>query len=218
MSSMTMSQTILHLRSIFTRHGIPEELIRTTDHSLRLKSLANSLTSIRQAAHFTHGQTERLRAVQTVKRLLRASSELYAALLAFHTMPLKNGYSPAQLLFSRQLHNIIILPITLEQGCPVVPDVSAVRRRNEHLKQRQEANFNAHHGARSLPPLPLGATVFLPDRQETGRVVLNPVCPLYVVSTPSRDFQRNCRFIDILPTATSGSSDKTSSGVTGNGR
>ena len=152
------------------------------------------------------------RAVQTVKRLLRASSEPYAALLAYRTSPLENGYSPAQLLFSRQLRTT--LPITLEQRCLVVPDVSAVRRRDEHLKQRQEANFNAHHGARSLPPLPLGATVFLPDRQETGQVVSNPVCRSYVVSTSSGEFRRNRRFINIIPTTTSGSSEEASSGVT----
>ena len=67
------------------------------------------------------------RSVQTVKRLIRSSRDPYEALLAYHTTPLGNGYSPAQLLYSRQLRSN--LPATIEQLHPKVPDPLIVAQR-----------------------------------------------------------------------------------------
>ena len=184
MSSMTTSQTILHLRSIFARHGIPEELISDNGPQLASQEFGEFAPKL-GIKHKTssplypqaNGMAER--AVQTVKRLLRASSEPYAALLAYRTTPLENGYSPAQLLFSRQLRTT--LPITLEQRCPVVPATTT--------------------GCYCLSTGSPG------DR--TG--CLKP-CLSFVRGVHSK--RRNRRFIDILPTTTSGSSEEASSGVT----
>ena len=203
MSSLTTSQTILHLSSIFARHGIPDELF--SDNGPQFASWefrdfvrGQHIKHTTSSPHYPQANGMAERAVQTVKRLLRSSSDPYAALLAYRTTPLESGYSPAQLLFSRQLRTG--LPITLEQRRPVVPDASDVLRRKKDLQKRQETNFNAHHGARPLPPLPTGSTVFLPDRQEAGHVVSNPACRSYVVVTPSGEFRRNRRQINPLPT------------------
>ena len=120
-----------------------------------------------------------------------SSADPYAALLAYRTTPLENGYSLSQLLYRRQLRTN--LPMTSEQIRPSLPDLSVVIQRDELQKQRQKSGFDSRHRAKELPTLPLGSTVFLPDRQEKGHVIGQPACRSYIVSTPSGNFRRNRR-------------------------
>ena len=136
------------------------------------------------------------RSVQTAKHLIRFSTDLYAALLAYPTTPLENGYSPAQLLYSRQLCSNV--PTTIEQLRPEVPDSFLIILGKTLQKQRQKSDFDSHHRARNLPTLPLGSEVFLPDRQEKGHVVSQPATGSYIVSTPSGEFRQNRRHINQL--------------------
>ena len=105
------------------------------------------------------------------------------------TTPLENGYSPAQLLYSRQLRTD--LPITHEQRCPKVPEFSVISTKEEKQEQRQKRNFDARHKAKDLPPLSMGSKVFLPDCQESVHVNSQPACPSYVISTASGGFRSN---------------------------
>lgn len=86
------------------------------------------------------------RMVQTIKHLLRSSMDPYAVLLVYRCTPLEIGCSPAQLLFGRQL--CMTLPLTPEQRKLKLPDLSHVVSREEHLKQQQTVNHDAHHAAR----------------------------------------------------------------------
>ena len=54
--------------------------------------------------------------VRTVKTLLSKSEDPYSALLAYHTSPLENGYSPAELLMGRKLRTTV--PIISKQLVP----------------------------------------------------------------------------------------------------
>ena len=126
------------------------------------------------------------RSVKTAKCLICSSTDLYAAVLAYRTTLLENGYSPAQLLYSRQLRSN--LPATSKHLYPKVPDRLRVTQHEMLQEQRQKSDFDSRHRARDLPSLPLGSTVFLPDRQETGHVMRQPACRSYIVSTPSGEF------------------------------
>ena len=46
-----------------------------------------------------NGEAER--AMKTIKQLLEKNSDPYLALLAYHSTPLENGYSPSELLMER---------------------------------------------------------------------------------------------------------------------
>lgn len=124
----------------------------------------------------------------------------------YRSTSLEIGYSPAQVLFGRQLRTT--LPLTTEQRKLKLPDLSRVVSRDEQLKQRQQVNHNAHHAARSLPPLPLGSEVFLADSQESGEIVSQPVHRPYVVTTPSGNLRHNWRKINPLPSSAAKSVDK----------
>lgn len=200
--TMSSSETIRHLQSMFARHGIPDEL--RTDNGSQFTS--REFQQFVQKYKFQHNTSSPLfpqsngmaeRAVQTVKELIRSSTDPYSALLAYRTTPLEHGYSPAQLLFGRQLKTS--LPITIEQRQPKIPNIPKFLCKDSQLKARQKKNFDSRHRSRHLPPLPIGATVFLPDRQETGQITSTPAQRSYVVSTSTGDFRRNRHHIRPLP-------------------
>ena len=103
------------LKTIFARHGIPDEL--RTDNGPQYHS--DEFTQFAKVWGFQHttssprfpqsnGETER--AVRTVKDILRKEKDPAKALLAYRSTPLASGYSPAQLLMER---NIKLLPYQL---------------------------------------------------------------------------------------------------------
>ena len=201
LSTMTSTETIRHLRSIFARHGIPDEL--RTDNGRQFTSQEfqqfmqdNNIRHTTSSPLFPQANGMAERAVKTAKRLIRSSSDPYTALLAYRATPLENGYSPAQLLFGRRIKTTV--PITLEQRRPKLLDTSKLLDNETHLKSRQKKNFDSHHPSRSLSPLPLGSFVFLPDRQESGQVTSGPSHRSYIISTPSGEFRRNRRHINPL--------------------
>ena len=71
------------------------------------------------------GEAER--AVQTIKNLLRKADDPYQALLVYRATPLRNGYSPAELLMNRRLRTS--LPLVPTQLEPSVPDTTEVRKK-----------------------------------------------------------------------------------------
>ena len=70
-----------------------------------------------------------------------------------------------------------------------------MEQRDKEAKQRQKWNFNAHHGARSLPTLLTGDKVWVTDRKEEG-IVMEEIFPRsYVVNTHSGTLRRNRKYL-----------------------
>ena len=97
------------------------------------------------------------RAVRTVKNLLDKNRDPYAALLAYRSTPLENGYSPAELLMGRKLRTTV--PVALTQLVPHLPNFSKLKEKEKQLRERQRKNFNHHHHTVNLKPLQTGDNV-----------------------------------------------------------
>ena len=138
LTTMMTAQTVRHMQSMFARHGFRETLV--SDNGPQFSSAEFAAFATKHKIHHVtssplypqaNGIAER--AVQTVKRLLR-SSDPYDALLAYRTTPLENGYSPAELLFSRRLRTSV--PITSAQRQPSLVDQHVFKTRTEDIQQR----------------------------------------------------------------------------------
>ena len=202
LSTLTSEEVVQYCKSIFARHGIPEEVI--TDNGPQF--VAQRFADFAQEYHFQHitsspyyprsnGEAER--AVGTIKSLLRKESDPYQALLAYRVTPLSNGYSPCQLLMGRMLRST--LPSTREARKPSTPNRDSVTDKEERQRKKQEENYNRRYRARELPLLLPGDTVWMSDRREHG-IIGSQVGPRsYDVTTPTGSFRRNRRNLINIP-------------------
>ncbi|XP_068671618.1 uncharacterized protein [Montipora foliosa] len=141
-----------------------------------------------------NGEAER--AVQTVKRLFDKCPDLHLALLACRSTSLEQGYSPAQLLMSRNLRTTV--PV---HSCKLKPEVIEPERlsKDSELKQRQKENYDSRHRVHDLPPLTAGDQVYLPQMKTDATVRREYGERSYIVSTPNGQMRRNKRHLNSLP-------------------
>ena len=76
------------------------------------------------------------RAVKTMKELLDKNKDPYLALLDYHSTPLENGYSPAQLLMERNIRNSI--PVLQNQLNPKLPNPAQLKQKENERKEMQK--------------------------------------------------------------------------------
>ena len=105
---------ISYFSSLFSLLGVPGSLV--SDNAAYFLSEAFKaflakwdITHITSAPRHSQSNGAAERAVQTVKGFLEKNVSLQNALLHYIDTPIANGYSPAQLLFNRQLNSIGIL-------------------------------------------------------------------------------------------------------------
>ena len=109
------SQNIIsYFSSLFSLLGVPGSLV--SDNAAYFLSEAFKaflakwdITHITSAPRHSQSNGAAERAVQTVKGFLEKNVSLQNALLHYRDTPIANGYSPAQLLFNRQLNSIGIM-------------------------------------------------------------------------------------------------------------
>ncbi len=116
------------------------------------------------------GNGEAERGVQIIKNLLQKAEDPYKALLAYRSTPLVIGFSPSELLISQRLRTT--LPVLPEMRKPAVPDSVKVSLRDGQAKEIQKRDFDSRRGARDLPDLEPGDTVWVTDRSSPARVCL----------------------------------------------
>jgi len=108
------SEVIRALKSLFARHGIPEQV--RSDNGPQFDSAEFSYFSKEWGfkhstsnPRFPQANGEVERGVRTVKNLLTKEKDPAKALLAYRSTPLACKFSPAQLLMGRQIRNSIPL-------------------------------------------------------------------------------------------------------------
>ena len=165
------------------------------DHTPVARKLYGSLRDLQctRTATFIEetGNGEAERAVQTVKNLLRKSTDPYIALLNYCTTPLQNGYSPAELMMSRKLRNC--LPAMLNQHIPFKPEVEKFKVKDEHFRNQQKYYPDLCRGAKETPQLSKGQPVWVKTPTTKEAVVVKNATPRSVVVQTEQGFQRRNR-------------------------
>ena len=200
LSSTTSAAIVNHLKSIFARQGIPEKLMSDNGPQYASETFATFAKEY-QFRHVTsspdHAQAngEAERAVGTLKMSLKKQDDPYLALLSYRSTPLRNGFSPAELLMSRKLRTTIpIIPAELK---PKVPDLASLAEREEGNNETIKESFDTRHQARLLSQLPAGTRVWIPDQKQFGSVI-SPASPRsYIVETPTRKVRHNRRSLNL---------------------
>ena len=137
--SLTTEEVITHLKSMFSRHGVCD--IFTSDNggcysgqAMQKFMKEYGIKHITSSPRYPLGNAEAERAVQTCKRLLEKSDDPYIALMHYRATPLSNGYSPSQLLYSRQIKTI--LPQNPDRLKPKVINQTSLKMLHVHTPKR----------------------------------------------------------------------------------
>ncbi|KAJ8355031.1 hypothetical protein SKAU_G00225980 [Synaphobranchus kaupii] len=195
LSPTRSTDVVVHLKSMFSRHGICEFLKSDNGPQFsgsHFKAFAAEygFVHITSSPKFPQSNGEAERAVQTVKNLLTKASDPYLALLAYRATPLQNGYSPAKLLMGRRLRTTVpALPTLMD---PVLPDYNALETKEREKRRNDARAFDKRHGARNLEPLVPGEDVWITDARVQGTVVSTHNTPRsYIVQVPQGTLRRN---------------------------
>ena len=179
----TSKKIITHLKSFFSRHGIPDAVVSDNGPqyaSTEFSSFAAEykFTHVTSSPHYARGNGAAERAVQTIKRMLQKDSDPYLAMLSYRASPIIGGFSPAELLMGRKLRTTVVThPDNLR---PQLPDHEVFKARNDEYKENSKACHDDAHKAVPLRPVNKDASVVMRATRGEG-----------VVITPSDDFTRS---------------------------
>jgi hypothetical protein len=162
LNSKTAKEVIEILKSVFSRHGIPD--IFMSDNmpfaSFEMKQFADDwnfkLVTSSPTFPQSNGQSERF--VQTIKTMIKkcieCGQDIQLALLNYRNSPIANlNYSPAQLLMSRSLKTK--LPVHENHLMPKVVDNAKALLDNRQDKYKQYFDC----GTKPLSTLKIGDSV-----------------------------------------------------------
>ena len=203
LSRTTSPDVIVHLKSMFARHGIPELLLSDNGPQFSSSVFAKfaegySFTHITSSPRYPQSNGEVERAVQTIKSLLKKSKDPYQSLMAYRATPLESGLSPAELLMGRKIRTRI--PTLPSMLMPTWPYLEQFRDKDSKLKTRQKRDFDNRHLARDLPELPVGNPVWIVDQKVEGKVIDKAGTPRsYMVESPNGKLRRNRCHLKALP-------------------
>ena len=205
LNSMTSANTILHLKSIFSVHGIPDVVVsdngpQFASHEFQTFAKEYGFTHTTSSPRYPQSNGEAERAVQTVKNLLKKAKDPYAAILLYRATPLQNGFSPAELLMSRKLQTKV--PIVPSSLTPATPHFPTVQSRESTQKEAQRQYFNQHNRAKTMPILHPGTPVYIKDLSRHGVVTAQHHNPRsYIIQTDQGQLRRNRSHLIETPTA-----------------
>ena len=94
---------------------------------------------------------------------------------------IKVGYSPAQLLMSRNIRSL--LPVSKEELRPKLSDTYIIRGKDRKVKKKQKYYYDQRHDAREEPVLHPGEQIWIPDQQLSGQIVQEEATRSYRVRT-----------------------------------
>lgn len=175
LESKTASSVVVKIKSIFARHGIPDELVADNMpfNSGAMKIFAEEWNFVvtTTSPHYAQANGQAERAIQTIKKLLKKAEESGTdpniALLQYRNAPIADlNVSPSQLLMSRVLRTK--LPVSSEVLYPMVVDG---RQQLQARQDRQKRYYD--RSTKGLPALNPGDVVRVRHNNEWVRGVVN---------------------------------------------
>ena len=127
LSRTTSPDIVVHLKSVFARHGIPDQLLSDNGPQFSASSLAKfaeeyGFTHITTSPRYPQANGQVKRAFQTVKSMLKKATDPYQAVMAYRATPLESELSPAELLIGRKIcSRVPTLPTLLDPTELAVP-------------------------------------------------------------------------------------------------
>ena len=195
----TAKTVITHTKFIFSRHGIPQEMISDNmpyNNSKEFRESARDwgfkVTTSSPTYPRSSGLSEK--AVQIVKRILKKTSDPYIDLLEYRNTPVTGmSYSPSQLLMSRITR--YKLPVSNSLLHPKL--ATGVVKELTHCQQRKKHYYDMT--AKPLPPLKENDSIHICQNNTwVPAQVTHPVTKprSYIVPTPSgQEYRHNRRHL-----------------------
>ncbi|XP_030587995.1 uncharacterized protein K02A2.6-like [Archocentrus centrarchus] len=199
LSSTSAQSVITHMKSFFSRHGIPHCVVSDNGPQFdcgefRDFAVQYGFEHVTSSPLYQQANGQAEKGVQVVKRLFKKARECnadpYLALLSYRATALECGASPAELLMGRKLRTTL----------PHMPRKDGYRSDNKwadkrmKLKQRQKRNYDKT--ARNLVPLQEKDVVRIdgPELWDRKATVLQEVGPRsFVVETENGQVLRRNR-------------------------
>ncbi|UYV83430.1 K02A2.6-like [Cordylochernes scorpioides] len=162
LEDQTTYSTIKHCKSIFARHGIPEE-VRSDNRpqfGLEFKRFAKEygFHHITSSPRFLQSNDFIESMVKNIKNKLKKGRDQYISLLGYRTAPLENGYSPSELCMNRKLRTTV--PTSPKKVDRIRHRVDRMNEDEKEAREQEIGEFpNNDHGP-TTPPPHLGTIIF----------------------------------------------------------
>ena len=203
----TSAGIIEAVKAVFSRHGIPETVISDNGPQFSSQEFANFASQYNfqhrtSSPRFSQNNGLAVRTVQTVKNILKQSSDPYLAILVYRSTPFPwCNLSPAQLLMRRQLR--MTLPQAPDHMKPEWPYLEKFRAEDVDFKLHQNTNFDKHHQVRPLHVIADETDVWITtDRADPvpGVIAKKAAAPRsYLIDTESGAVRRNRCHLNVVP-------------------
>jgi hypothetical protein len=197
---MKAEYLIAELRKIFSRYGIPEEVMSDNGPqyaSREFQEFAKTweFKHVTSSPRYPRSNGLAEKTVQTVKKLvskaLSSHQDPYLAILENRNTPVDGFATPAQLLMSRNLRSTI--PALPTHFMPEIVDAQEFQDNREKVQQQQKVYHDKH--ANSLPSLEEGEHVRMRYGKSWKPVTVtknaNEPRSYIVQNTEGRNYRRN---------------------------
>ena len=206
LKSTTSRGIIEAMKAVFSRYGIPQTVGSDNGPQYSSEEFSKFAAEYNfyhetSSPHFAQSNGQAERTVQTMKNLLRESTDPYMALLTYRSTPLPwCGLSPAELLMGRCLRTN--LPQVVDRLKPTWQYIERFRKKDKEFKDEQKRHYDQRHKCRPLPDIPDGSKVWVMDGDiPTPATVTHQVeAPRsYTVETEKGTIRRNRYHLKAVP-------------------
>jgi len=169
---MLESEIIVKLKNLFARYGIPE-IVRSdcgTQFSAKFRDFAGEydFQHITSSPKYSQSNGEVEAAVKIAKKIIKKCDDVFIGLLAYRTTKLENGFSPAELMFSRKIRSR--LP-TLSKDLGTFKEHKKIALKEKERKEKQEKTYNKRHRVKKLSNVCVGDKVWIIDMRVYGVIL-----------------------------------------------